>query len=136
MNIGKAAQRTGLSAKTIRYYESCSLITVSRDSNGYRQFNDVDIKQLLFIKRLRSLGFKLTDCSLLLEMIKKSDVPATGEQPQIPTELSTLFETKLRDIDHQLTKLIELRQSIQQSIQDVKTNHSGTEFIRLLNRQC
>jgi hypothetical protein len=36
MNIGDVAQRTGLPAKTIRYYEDIGLITPDRDANGYR----------------------------------------------------------------------------------------------------
>jgi hypothetical protein len=36
MNIGDVAERTGLPAKTIRYYEEIGLITPDRDANGYR----------------------------------------------------------------------------------------------------
>jgi hypothetical protein len=39
MNIGDVAERTGLPAKTIRYYEEIGLITPDRDANGYRRFD-------------------------------------------------------------------------------------------------
>jgi predicted site-specific integrase-resolvase len=39
MNIGDVAERTGLPAKTIRYYEEIGLIAPDRDANGYRRFD-------------------------------------------------------------------------------------------------
>lgn len=81
MNIGEAAQRTGLSAKTIRYYESVDLISSERNKNGYRNFSEREVQQLLFIRRLRSLGFTLSDCQLLVPAIAKSNTAAFGSDP-------------------------------------------------------
>ena len=57
MNIGDVAQRSGLPAKTIRYYEEIGLITPLRGANGYRAFRDSDLHKLAFIGRARALGF-------------------------------------------------------------------------------
>ena len=38
MNIGEVAQKTGLPAKTIRYYEDIGLVEPQRGANGYRFF--------------------------------------------------------------------------------------------------
>jgi DNA-binding transcriptional MerR regulator len=48
MNIGDVAQRTGLPAKTIRYYEDIGLITPDRDANGYRRFATTHLHKLAF----------------------------------------------------------------------------------------
>jgi Cu(I)-responsive transcriptional regulator len=69
MNIGAVAERSGVPAKTIRYYESIGLIpSADRRANGYRTYTDVDMHTLHFIKRARRLGFSVEDVRDLLDL--------------------------------------------------------------------
>ncbi|MGB7303651.1 MAG: Cu(I)-responsive transcriptional regulator [Burkholderiaceae bacterium] len=69
MNIGQAAQASGISAKMIRYYESIELIgPVNRLSNGYRDYSDDDVHMLRFIGKSRDLGFPMPAVSDLLAL--------------------------------------------------------------------
>ena len=53
MNVGTAARRSGLPAKTIRYYEDIGLIRPARTQNGYRDYTGDDIHRLTFLRRAR-----------------------------------------------------------------------------------
>ncbi|NMM42897.1 Cu(I)-responsive transcriptional regulator [Rhodospirillaceae bacterium KN72] len=68
MNISEASKRTGLPAKTIRYYEDINLVVPDRHDNGYRDFSTDDVGMLHFLKRSRDLGFSIDDCRLLLSL--------------------------------------------------------------------
>ena len=68
MNIGEVARRSGLPAKTIRYYEDIGLVTPLRTGNGYRAFRETDIHKLAFLGRARALGFTIEDCRTLLAL--------------------------------------------------------------------
>jgi Cu(I)-responsive transcriptional regulator len=68
MNIGDVARRTGLPAKTIRYYEEIGLVRPWRGANGYRQFRESDVHKLGFLGRARSLGFSIGDCRGLMAL--------------------------------------------------------------------
>ena len=57
MRIGEAVRRSGMAAKTIRFYEEAGLIApASRTGNGYRGFGEDDVRRLQFIHRARDLG--------------------------------------------------------------------------------
>ena len=69
MNIGYAAESSGVPSKTIRYYESIALIPrAERLKNGYRDYSAEDIQTLQFIHRARKLGFSIKDVGNLLTL--------------------------------------------------------------------
>ncbi len=73
MNISEAARRSGLSAKTIRYYEDIKLMNPAvRGANGYRQYNDRAVGELLFLARSREVGFNLEESGQLLLLLRDS----------------------------------------------------------------
>lgn len=66
-NIGEAAALTGVSAKSIRHYESIHLMPeAGRTFAGYRIYTDDDLHRIRFIKRSRSLGFSMKQIHDLL----------------------------------------------------------------------
>lgn len=86
MNIGEAAERSGLPAKTIRYYEDTGLIApAARAGNGYRDYADTDVHKLRFVRHARGLGFSVEVCSQLLSLYedkgrKSADVKAVAQE--------------------------------------------------------
>lgn len=69
MNIGEAAEHSGVKAKMIRYYEEIGLIGVAaRSDNGYRNYLASDVNKLRFVRRARELGFAVERIRELLKL--------------------------------------------------------------------
>ena len=69
MNIGEAAEATGVPAKMIRHYEQIGLIPeAGRTGSGYRVYGPKDLSTLSFIRRARDLGFSIAQIRDLLTL--------------------------------------------------------------------
>ena len=69
MTIKDVERLTGLTAKSIRYYESKNLIAVARnEDNSYRTYTEEDVSRLRWIKMFRYLDFSIEEISQLLDM--------------------------------------------------------------------
>ncbi|KQP48885.1 transcriptional regulator [Methylobacterium sp. Leaf399] len=67
MNIGQAAQASGVSAKMIRHYEAIGLVPqADRRDSGYRDYGTADLHRFRFIRHARDLGFSLERIKVLL----------------------------------------------------------------------
>jgi DNA-binding transcriptional MerR regulator len=72
MQIGEVAERTGLSLRTIRYYEEVKLVVPSaRSQGGFRLYTEADIDRLQVIKRMKPLDFTLDQMRGLLDIIDR-----------------------------------------------------------------
>ena len=68
MQIGEIASRTGLSVRTIRYYEEIGLVVpTGRTSGGFRIYPEGDIERLLLVKAVKPLGLGLDETRAMLE---------------------------------------------------------------------
>lgn len=104
MNIGEIATRSGLPAKTIRYYEEIGLIKPLRDTNGYRAFRPQDLHKLTFLGRARALGFSIEDCRNLLALYE--------DQNRSSADVKSIARDHLAKIDQKIADLIEMQQTL------------------------
>ena len=98
MNIGKASQATGVSAKMIRYYESVGLIRPSeRTESNYRDFSERDLNDLRFIRRARGLGFSVEEITRLLSLWRDHNRPSR--------EVKAMAEKHVADLDARIKEM-------------------------------
>lgn len=75
MKINEIARLTGLTPKTIRFYEQKGIISEpARAENGYRAYGQKHINELQMIRRSRLVGFSLEECQALLEMSRNPNM--------------------------------------------------------------
>jgi DNA-binding transcriptional MerR regulator len=78
MQIGEVAERTGLSLRTIRYYEEMGLVRPSaRSTGGFRLYTEADVSRLLLIKRMKPLDFSVEDMRDLLGLLDLLEISPT-----------------------------------------------------------
>ena len=105
MNIGEAAECSGLPAKTIRYYEDISLVAPDRADNGYRDYSSSDVHRLRFLHRARNLGFSIDECRLLLSLYT--------DRNRASADVKAVAEQKLVEIDAKIAELQSLKNALQ-----------------------
>ncbi|MFX3618511.1 MAG: MerR family transcriptional regulator [Sporolactobacillus sp.] len=79
MNIKTASKETNMSADTIRYYERIGLIPpVKRNENGIRNFDEEDLRWIVFSRQMRNAGVSIEVLIEYLQLLRSGDgtVPA------------------------------------------------------------
>ncbi|OXY81702.1 Cu(I)-responsive transcriptional regulator [Oceanimonas doudoroffii] len=106
MNISKVARLTGLSAKTLRYYEAIGLIPAPhRGENGYREYDDHSLRRIRFVKNARDAGFSLDECRELLALSENAC--------RTSAEVKALTLARITDIEQRIAHLQAMLQGLQ-----------------------
>lgn len=100
MQINEVTQQVDLSKRAIKYYEEQGLLTVKKDSNGYRNYTEENLTTLKEIAVYRKLGINISD---IKQLLKSKDIQL----------LETIYEQKASDLHVQQKQLEALRSYIQ-----------------------
>jgi DNA-binding transcriptional MerR regulator len=106
--IAKAAHQTGLSARTLRYYEELGLLPgVRRRAGGRRVYGKDEVERLRFITRLKTLGLSLAEIKEL-----NAVYAIGGSTRAMLRRLAELLDGHLADVDARIEELSTLRGEI------------------------
>lgn len=115
MNIGLVSDRSGLPAKTIRYYEDIGLLKPLRDSNGYRAFQEKELHKLTFLGRARALGFTIEDCRALIALY--------DDKTRESADVKRIANGHLSQIDNKIEDLKIMRDTLSDLIEKCAGDH-------------
>ena len=106
MQIKQLANVTGVSAKTIRYYEDIGLLPeAKRADNGYRYYQTKDIGSLNFIRRCKELRMPLADIKKLVAVQSDGNAPCAEVDSLISQQLEQIHTAQ-----YELQQLEKLQQ--------------------------
>jgi DNA-binding transcriptional MerR regulator len=108
LTVAEVRERTGLSARTLRYYEELGLLPgVRRRAGGRRVYGPDEIERLRFIQRLKALGLSLADIKEL-----NAVYGIEGSTSAMLGRLDELLERHFGEIDGRIAELMSLRDEI------------------------
>ena len=105
MKIQEVSERYGLSADTLRYYERIGLLpTVNRTESGIRDYNDLDVRRVDFIKCMRSAGLPLEVLIDYMSLVQQGD-STIETRKEILREQRVLLATRIAEMQKTLDLL-------------------------------
>jgi DNA-binding transcriptional MerR regulator len=107
MRIGELAERTGVSTRSLRYYEQHGLLSARREANGYRHYSEQDVRLVSEIRALLSVGFTLEDTRPFVHCLR-SGHSTGGSCP----ESIAVYQRKLTQIDQEIRVLLARRAEV------------------------
>ena len=107
MRIGELAERAGTTTRTLRYYESRGLLPARRGGNGYRTYDESDLKLLRQIRTLQDFGFDLEETRPFVECLRAGH----PEGDSCPASLA-VYRRKLDELDALIGELQAVRTTI------------------------
>lgn len=107
MRIGELAERTGVSTRSLRYYEKHGLLHARRASNGYRTYTEDDVRLVSEIRALLQIGFTLEETRPFVDCLRRGH--STGGSC---AESVAVYERKLNEIDREIRVLLARRAEV------------------------
>ena len=105
MNISDVAKKTGLTSKTIRFYEEKALITAPiRSDNGYRHYSAKHVEELTLLRQARQVGFNLDECRDLVALF--------NDPARHSADVKARTLQKVAEIEKHISELGNMRQRL------------------------
>lgn len=122
MKIGELAERTGVSIRSLRYYEQQGLLAPIRQRNGYREYSPFAEEQVRTIQLYLRLGLSTEQIAGFLHCVLKN-------KEAFCEEVLPLYRQKLDEIEAQILQLTAIKQNLQDRIASIllEQSHNGQE---------
>ena len=116
--IGEVAERTGLSLRTIRYYEEMRLVVPSgRTTGGFRLYTEHDIDRLELVKRLKVLDLSLESTT---DMLAARDLLAAGAGGDEAEGAIEILATYADGAEERLEKIADRLKAAREATRELK----------------
>lgn len=106
MRIGELAKLTGVSVRSLRYYEEQGLLRSDRSGNGYREFTPLAAEQVETIQFYLKLGLSTEEIRSFLHCVLKS-------RESFCREIVPVYRRKLEELEKQITLLSSIKSNLE-----------------------
>lgn len=121
-SIGEAARAAGLTAKTVRYYESIGLIpkavrrAAAAGTQGGRLYSEADVGRLRFIRQAREVDLGLPE---IRQLLKIADAGCPSAQPAY----AEVLRRHVRSVEERINRLLGLRSAVHRLLSRAKSSN-------------
>lgn len=120
MLIGELAERAGTSTRTLRYYEEQGLVRPRRDANGYRQYDDAELRVVHEIRALLAVGFGLDDIRPFVACLR-----AGNRSGHVCPDSVAVLRRKLAEVDGYIGQLTDVREQLSRQLDQAVANREA-----------
>ncbi len=107
MLIGELAERAGTSTRTLRYYEQHGLVLARRSPNGYRVYDEAELRVVHEIRTLLAVGFGLDDIRPFVECLR-----AGNRSGDVCPDSVAVLRRKLAEVDAIIERMSAVRDQL------------------------
>ncbi|WP_083452994.1 MerR family transcriptional regulator [Mycolicibacterium goodii] len=123
MRIGELARRTGVSERSLRYYEQQGLLVSERTPSGHRQYSEAAVDRVVHIQELYAAGLNSRTIASLLPCMRDTD---GGPSPQATPQLLTVLASERERLDKAMRELAAARDVLDEVIVSASEPATGT----------
>ncbi|MCT1400201.1 MULTISPECIES: MerR family transcriptional regulator [unclassified Paenibacillus] len=120
MKIGELAARTGVSIRSLRYYEQQGLLMPVRSENGYREYSILAEEQVRTIQLYLNLGLSTEQIAGFLHCVLKN-------KEAFCAEVFPIFRQKIAEIDAQIHQLNHIKMNLEERMQSILEERESEE---------
>ncbi|MFE1025270.1 MerR family transcriptional regulator [Streptomyces sp. NPDC058818] len=114
MRIGELARRTGVSERSLRYYEKQGLLAAERTPGGHREYAETAVDRVIRIQELYAAGLCSAKIAQLLPCMRDGDGgPSTAASPKLVADLTA----ERARIDRMIADLLRSRDTLDEVIE-------------------
>ncbi|CAN5373982.1 MerR family transcriptional regulator [soil metagenome] len=107
MRIGELARSAGVTTKAVRYYESVGLLDAERLPNGYRDYDEYDVRLVREVRSLAALGIRVEQSKPFLECLVSGR--EKGDDCAAPL---VVYRSVIDELDERIADLSSRRESV------------------------
>jgi DNA-binding transcriptional MerR regulator len=111
MLIGELAERAGTSTRTLRYYEQHGLVHARRSPNGYRVYDETELRVVHEIRTLLAVGFGLDDIRPFVDCLR-----AGNRSGDVCPDSVAVLRRKLAEVDAVIERMSAVRDQLRMQL--------------------
>ncbi|MEV0392875.1 MerR family transcriptional regulator [Polymorphospora rubra] len=121
MRIGELAGRAGTSTRTLRYYEEHGLVRAERSANGYRDYDETELRVVHEIRTLLAVGFALDDIRPFVACLR-----AGNSSGDVCPDSVAVLRRKIAEVDAYVDRLSAVRRQLHTQLTLAIANREAT----------